>query len=197
MPQARNTRRLGIGLGICSRIGLRPRRPAGAGRTPARAESTLSTVKARGQLLRHQRPVPGFSVQDEHKEWAGLEIDYCRSFTPRSWATAARSVRAAHHRQPLRRPARPQHRRADAQHHGIARRPRTGVRDVTVIYIDAQTVVVPKTLNVKELTELDGKTVCSCATRPISRGGRNGSPNASARSAGDVRHPAGDVPGLL
>ena len=35
-----------------------------------------------------------------------------------------------------------------------------------MIYIDAQSGVVPKTLNVKELAELDGKTVCVLCGTP-------------------------------
>jgi general L-amino acid transport system substrate-binding protein len=92
----------------------------------AHAESTLATVKAHGQLrCGINGQLPGFSVQNERKEWTGLEIAYCR-------AVAAG----------------------------------TNVRDVTVIYVDAQAVVVAKTLNIKELAELDGKAVCTLRGTP-------------------------------
>ena len=141
-------------LGIAGLLGL--------GAAPAHAESTLATVKARGQLLCGiNGQLPGFSVQDERKEWAGFEIDYCRAVAAAVLGDGSK-VRFV----PL-----TIVKRFDALRDGIdvlmrnttaslERTAHTGVRDATVIYIDAQSVVVPKTLNVKELTELDGKTVC-------------------------------------
>ena len=133
------------------------------GAAPVRAESTLAVVKARGQLLCGiNGQLPGFSVQDDRKEWLGFEIDYCRAVAAAVLGNASK-VRFV----PLTTTS-----RFDALRDGsidvlmrnttasLERTAHTGVRDATVIYIDAQSVVVPKALNVKELTELDGKTVC-------------------------------------
>jgi len=130
---------------------------------PALAESTLAMVKARGRLLCGiNGQLPGFSVQDDRKEWVGFEIDYCRAVAAAVLGDGSKVGFV-----PLI-PAK----RFDALRDGsidvlmrnttasLERTAGTGVRDATVIYVDAQSVVVPKTLNVKELTELDGKTVC-------------------------------------
>jgi general L-amino acid transport system substrate-binding protein len=115
------------------------------GAAPVRAESTLATVKARGQLF------CGINGQR-----------YCR-------AVAAAVLRGGSKARvvPLTTAS-----RLDALRDGsldvlmrnttasLERTAHTGVRDATVIYIDVQSGVVPKTLNVKELAELDGKTVC-------------------------------------
>ena len=162
-----------------------PRRPAGAGRRTGACRVYAGHGQGDGQLrCGINGQLPGFSVQNERKEWAGLEIDYCRSVTAAVLGDGS-EVQFV----PL-----TATRRFDVLRDGsidvlmrntttsLERTAGTNVRDVTVIYVDAQTVVVAKTLNIKELAELDGKAVCTCATRPISRGGRNGSPSASARS---------------
>jgi general L-amino acid transport system substrate-binding protein len=133
------------------------------GAAPAHAESTLATVKKRGELLCGiNGQLPGFSVQNDRKEWVGFEIDYCR-------AVAAAVLGDGHKVRfvPL-----TATKRFDALRDGsidvlmrnttasLERTARTGVRDAVVVYVDAQSVVVPKALNIKELAELDGKTVC-------------------------------------
>jgi general L-amino acid transport system substrate-binding protein len=130
---------------------------------PAHAEPTLAAVKKRGQLLCGiNGQLPGFSVQNERKEWAGFEIDYCRAVAAAALGDGSK-VRFV----PL-----TAVKRFDALRDGsidvlmrnttasLERTAGTGVRDVTVIYVDAQAVVVPKALNIKEVAELDGKTVC-------------------------------------
>jgi general L-amino acid transport system substrate-binding protein len=118
------------------------------GAAPAQAEPTLAAVKARGQLqCGINGQLPGFSVQNEHKEWTGLEIDYCAerfdALRDGRIDVLMRNTTAS-----------------------LERTAGTNVRDVTVIYVDAQLVVVPKALNVKELAELDGKTVCTLRGTP-------------------------------
>jgi general L-amino acid transport system substrate-binding protein len=145
-------------LAILGLVGLLVLGPAAA-----RAEPTLAAVKGRGQLsCGINGQLPGFSVQDERKEWTGFEIDYCRAVTAAVLGDG-RKVSFV----PLI-PAK----RFDALREGsidvlmrnttasLERTARTGVRDAAVIYVDAQSVVVPKSLNLKELAELDGKQVC-------------------------------------
>ena len=133
------------------------------GALPAHAESTLATVKKRGQLLCGiNGQLPGFSAQNDRKEWVGFEIDYCRAVAAAVLGDGSK-VRFV----PL-----TAVKRFDALRDGsidvlmrnttasLERTAGTGVRDAVVIYVDAQSVVVPKTLNIKELAELDGKTVC-------------------------------------
>jgi len=133
------------------------------GAAPVRAESTLATVKKRGQLqCGINGQLPGFSVQNDRKEWVGFEIDYCRAVAAAALGDGSK-VRFV----PL-----TATKRFDALRDGsidvlmrnttasLERTAHTGVRDAVVVYVDAQSVVVPKTLNIKELAELDGKTVC-------------------------------------
>jgi general L-amino acid transport system substrate-binding protein len=133
------------------------------GAAAAHAEPTLAAVKQRGTLLCGiNGQLPGFSVQNERKEWVGFEIDYCRAVAAAALGDGSK-VRFV----PL-----TTVNRFDALRNGtidvlmrnttasLERTARTGVRDAVVIYLDAQSVVVPKASNIKELTELDGKTVC-------------------------------------
>lgn len=134
------------------------------GLTAAQAASpTLAQVKQRGELLCGiNGQLPGFSVQNERKEWVGFEIDYCRAIAAAVLGDGSK-VRFV----PL-----TTVNRFDALRNGtidvlvrnttasLIRTARTGVRDAVVIYVDAQAVVVPKALNVRELAELKGKSVC-------------------------------------
>ena len=130
---------------------------------PVHAESTLAAVRARGKLLCGiNGQLPGFSLRNERKEWTGFEIDYCRAVAAAALGDGSKvdfvPLTAAN--------------RFDALREGkidvlmrnttasLKRTAGTDVRDVTVTYVDAQSVVVAKTLNVKELAELDGKTIC-------------------------------------
>ena len=139
------------------------------GAAPAQAESTLAAVKARGQLLCGiNGQQPGFSVRNERKKWVGLEIDYCRAVAAAGLGDGSKVGFV-----PLI-PAK----RFDALRDGsvdvlmrnttasLERTAGTNVRDATVIYVDAQSVVVAKTLNVMELAELDGKTICTLRGTP-------------------------------
>jgi general L-amino acid transport system substrate-binding protein len=108
---------------------------------PVHAESTLAAVRARGRLLCGiNGQLPGFSVQNESKEWAGFEIDYCRAVAAAVLGDGGKvgfvPLTAA--------------RRFDALREGsidvlmrnttasLERTASTGVRDAAVIYVNAQ-----------------------------------------------------------
>jgi general L-amino acid transport system substrate-binding protein len=136
---------------------------------PAQAQSTLSTVKQRGQLLCGiNGQLPGFSVQNERKEWVGFEIDYCRAVAAAVLGDGSKvrfvPLTATNRFDALRDSSIDVLMRNTTA--SLERTAGTGVRDVTVIYVDAQSVVVAKALNVKELSELDGKTVCTLNGTP-------------------------------
>jgi general L-amino acid transport system substrate-binding protein len=129
----------------------------------AGAEPTLATVKQRGQLLCGiNGQLPGFSVQNERQQWVGFEIDYCRAVTAAALGDGSKARFV-----PL-----TTGNRFDALRDGsvdvlmrntttsLSRTAGTGVRDAAVTYVDAQAVVVPKALNITELAELNGRTVC-------------------------------------
>jgi general L-amino acid transport system substrate-binding protein len=133
------------------------------GLAPALAQPTLETVKKRSELACGiNGQLPGFSVQNAQKEWGGFEADYCRAVAAAVLGDG-RKVRFV----PL-----SATKRFDALRDGsidvlmrnttatLERTARTGVRDAVVTFVDAQAVVVAKTLGVKELSELSGKSVC-------------------------------------
>ena len=64
----------------------------------------------------------------------------------------------------------------------LERTARTNVRDAAVIYVDAQSVVVPRRSTSRSWRSSTARRGASCAARPLSRGSRNGSPSASAPS---------------
>jgi general L-amino acid transport system substrate-binding protein len=48
--------------------------------TQARADSTLATVKARGELnCGSNGQLPGFGIPDAQGNWTGFDVDYCRA----------------------------------------------------------------------------------------------------------------------
>jgi general L-amino acid transport system substrate-binding protein len=133
------------------------------GLASALAQPTLETVKKRSELACGiNGQLPGFSVQNAQKEWGGFEADYCRAVAAAVLGDG-RKVRFV----PL-----SATKRFDALRDGsidvlmrnttatLERTARTGVRDAVVTFVDAQAVVVAKTLGVKELSELSGKSVC-------------------------------------
>jgi general L-amino acid transport system substrate-binding protein len=150
-----------VGLALAGLLAL--------GTAQAQAEPTLAAVKKRGELLCGiNGQLPGFSVQNDRKEWVGFEIDYCRAIAAAVLGDGSK-VKLV----PL-----TAGKRFDALRDGtidvlarnttasLERTAHTGVRDAAVIYVDAQAVVVPKALNVKELAEIGGKTVCILRNTP-------------------------------
>jgi general L-amino acid transport system substrate-binding protein len=137
--------------------------------TPAWAQSTLAAVKKRGELVCGiNGQLPGFSVKNSIGWWSGFEADYCRAVAASALGDAMK-VRFV----PLTAAG-----RFDALRDGsidvlmrnttatLERTAHTGVRDAVVTFVDAQTVVVAKSLNVKELGELSGKSVCMLRGTP-------------------------------
>jgi general L-amino acid transport system substrate-binding protein len=155
------------------------------GALPVQAESTLAAVKKHGLLsCGINGQLPGFSVQNDRKEWVGFEIDYCRAV-----AAAVLGDGRKVGFMPL-----TTTKRFDALRNGsidvlmrnttasLERTARTNVRDAAVIYVDAQSVVVPRRSTSRSWRSSTARRGASCAARPLSRGSRNGSPSASAPS---------------
>lgn len=135
----------------------------------AAAEPTLSVVKKRGKLLCGVNgQLPGFSVQNAQKAWAGFEIDYCRAI-----AAAALGDPGKVEFFPL-----TTANRFDALRSGqidvlvrnttvsLDRTVGTGIRPAAVIFIDAQRVVVAKSANITSASNLDKQTVCTLRNTP-------------------------------
>lgn len=133
------------------------------------ADPILSVVKKRGKLLCGVNgQLPGFSTQNAQKAWSGFEIDYCRAI-----AAAALGDPAKVEFVPL-----TTTNRFDVLLNGqidvlvrnttvsLDRTVGTGVRPAAVIFIDAQRVVVPKTMNIASVSNLDKQTVCTLRDTP-------------------------------
>jgi general L-amino acid transport system substrate-binding protein len=134
-----------------------------AGAAPARAASTLDTVRARGQLVCGVNTgVAGFSAPDTRGAYHGLDVDYCRAlaaavlgdadrvrFVPTTYQTRfvllqsgeldvlARNVTAT-----------------------LTRETSLGLAAVGVDFYDGQGFMVPKRLGIDSARKLDGASVC-------------------------------------
>ncbi len=136
------------------------------------ADPTLALVKKRGQLLCGiNGQLPGFSAMNDQKQWAGFEIEFCRSIAAATLGDAAKVTFV-----PL-----TASNRFDALRNGqidvlarnstatLERTSKTGVRDAAVIYIDGQAVAMPKKLGLSMLYQLAGHTVCILNGTPYGR----------------------------
>jgi general L-amino acid transport system substrate-binding protein len=133
------------------------------------AEPTLSVVKKRGKLLCGVNgQLPGFSVQNAQKAWAGFEVDYCRAiaaatlgdpakveFVPLSTANRFDALRSGQIDVLVRNTT-----------VSLDRTVGTGIRPAAVIFIDAQRVVVEKSANITSVSNLDKQTVCTLRNTP-------------------------------
>lgn len=153
-----------LGLAACAlAIGVLP---------AAAADPTLGIVKKRGALACGVNgQLPGFSAMNDKKEWAGLEIDFCRAIAAAVLGDAAKvkfvPLTTAH--------------RFDALRSGeidvlarnstatLERTVKTGVRDAAIFYIDGQAVAVPKKLRVSALDQVAGNTICILNNTPYGR----------------------------
>ncbi len=130
---------------------------------PSSGQSTLETVKKRGQLnCAVNGKLPGFSLFNAVKEWEGLDVDFCRAVAAAVLGDASK-VRFV--------PVASQQ-RFDALAAGevdLLARNSTGtlersaggkVRFVVVNFYDGQAFVVPKKLNIERATSLRSGTVC-------------------------------------
>lgn len=124
---------------------------------------TLSDVKARGFVhCGVTNGVEGFSAPDEHQNWAGLEVDYCRALAAAIFddPQAVRFV-------PLQASERFEallSGEIDVLAHmttwTMARDVGLGVNFVGVMFYDGQAFMVSKGAGVQSVVELSGKPVC-------------------------------------
>jgi general L-amino acid transport system substrate-binding protein len=139
------------------------------GAVPAQAQATLAAVKKRGEIrCGINGQLPGFSVKDDKGQWVGFEIDFCRAVAAAVIGDAKR-VKFV----PLTTQNRFDALRKDEidvlarnTTATLGRISGTGVRAGAVIYVDGQSMVVPKRLNVSELGRMDKTTVCILDNTP-------------------------------
>jgi general L-amino acid transport system substrate-binding protein len=135
----------------------------------AQAESTLDTVKKRGELLCGVNgSLAAFSYLDDKKERVGFDAEYCRAVAAAVLGDA-KKVKFV----PL-----PIAKRFDALKSGqvdllirhtqisMERTANTGVRYAAVTFIDGQAFVVPRSAGVSGLAGLDKKAICVTKDSP-------------------------------
>jgi len=133
------------------------------GALPAAAESTLDTVKKRGQLVcGSSGSTPGFSSVDKSGNWTGLDVDLCRGIAAAVLGDATK-VKFV----PL-----SAEKRFDALAAGevdvlarnstvsLQRSAGTKVRFAAINYYDGQGFVAHKMMNIARASGLVDKTVC-------------------------------------
>ncbi|MBS0539655.1 MAG: amino acid ABC transporter substrate-binding protein [Proteobacteria bacterium] len=149
---------------------------ATVGAMPAAADPILATVQKRGELLCGVNgQLPGFSTVSDNKEWAGLEVDFCRAIAAATLGDAKKvkfipvTVRN----------------RFDLLRDGqidvlfrnsimtLERTVKTGVRAAWVYYFDGQAIVVPKKLGFTGLSQLAGHSICYLNSSPYGRVARD------------------------
>jgi general L-amino acid transport system substrate-binding protein len=127
------------------------------------AQSTLETVKKRGQVVCGvDGTLPGFSFLNAVKEWEGLDVDLCRAIAAATLGDAAKV-------QFVQVTAKERFDRLAAGDFDVLTRNTTGtlqrtagtkVRFVVANYYDGQAFVVPKKLKIDQLAGLRGANVC-------------------------------------
>ena len=120
---------------------------------PAQAGETLDRVKSRGQLVCGvNTSAPGFSSADSQGHWQGLDVNTCRAVAAAVLGDADKvkyvPLSSTQHMAAL----------ASGEIDMLARS--TGNVFVAVSYYDGQGFMVPASLGVKSVKELDGATVC-------------------------------------
>jgi general L-amino acid transport system substrate-binding protein len=130
---------------------------------PAAAQSTLDTVKKRGELLcGADGTLPGFSLLNAVKEWQGMDVDLCRAIAAAVLgdATKVKFIPVS---------AKDRFDKLSAGEFDVLARNSTvtlqrsagmKVRFAVVNYIDGQTFVVPKKLKIEQVAGLASNTVC-------------------------------------
>ena len=131
--------------------------------SPAFAGAVLDKIRANDQLVCGvNTSAPGFSSADSKGHWEGLDVNLCRSVAAAVLGNADKvkyvPLSSTQHMTAL----------ASGQIDMLARNTTwTMTRDashgnvfVAVSYYDGQAFMVPKSLGVKSLKELDGATVC-------------------------------------
>jgi general L-amino acid transport system substrate-binding protein len=129
----------------------------------ASAQSTLDTVKKRGQLICGVNVgLGGFSLADSQGKWSGLDIDLCNAVAAAVLGDATKAKYV---------PLSAQQRFLALQSGEIDMLVRNstitlerdaglGLQYAGVNFYDGQGFMVPKKLNVKTLAELGGATIC-------------------------------------
>ncbi|MBV8394462.1 MAG: transporter substrate-binding domain-containing protein [Alphaproteobacteria bacterium] len=129
----------------------------------AAAQPTLDVVKKRGQVVCGiNGQLPGFSTQNDRKEWVGFEIEFCRALAAAALGEATKAqfvpLTAAERFNALR------ERKIDVLVRNstitLSRTAGTGVHDAVLLFIDGQSVAVRKNLGIASLTGLAGKSIC-------------------------------------
>jgi general L-amino acid transport system substrate-binding protein len=135
-----------------------------------RAESTLATVKKRGELVCGVNgSLPAFSYLDEKKERVGFDAEFCRAvaaavlgdakkvkFVTLSLSKRFDALKSGEIDLLVRHTTISLDRTAAA----------SGVRYAAVTFIDGQAFVVPRTAGVSSLAGLDGKSICVTKDAP-------------------------------
>ncbi len=132
--------------------------------SPAEAGDTLTRIKARGNLLCGVSDgVPGFSFKEPDGRWSGMDADFCRALASAvlgdpgklefvSLAAAARfpSLKAGEIDVLVRNTTWTLEREATLE-----------VMFAGVLYYDGQCFLVPAKSDVRELSQLNGATICA------------------------------------
>ena len=136
------------------------------------AEPTLAQVKKSGQLVCGLNgQLPGFSDVSATGEWTGLEVDFCRAIAAATLGDARKvkfvPLTAGKRFDALRA------REVDVLFRNstitLERTAFLNVRDASMIFLDAQAVVVPRKLGVTGLEQLAGKPICVLNATPYGR----------------------------
>jgi general L-amino acid transport system substrate-binding protein len=133
---------------------------------PARAASTLETVKARGHLeCGVHLGLPGFSFADDKGNWTGLDVDVCRSLAAAIFGDASKVKYT---------PTSVQQRFAVLQSGQVdllsrnttitfSREASLGITFAGINFYEGQTFIVRAAANLKTVKDLDGGTICVAA----------------------------------
>lgn len=131
--------------------------------TPAMAGKDLDAVKARGTLVCGvNQGLPGFSAADSQGRWSGLDVDLCRAVaaTVLNDANKVRYVPLTSQQRFTALQAGEIDMLARNSTWTLTRDGSLGLHWAGVNFYDGQGFMVPKSLNVTDLKQLRGATVC-------------------------------------
>lgn len=134
------------------------------GAAQAAVGDTLKTVKDRGSLVctGHNGSFEGFAEVDDKGNWKGFDIDYCRAvataifgdtqkvkFLPTSWAQRFPSLQSGELDLVIK-----------ASGWTMSRDTELGLQFSLPYFLGTTQIMVPKSLNISSVKELDGGTLC-------------------------------------
>lgn len=131
--------------------------------TPAIAGKDLDAIKARGTLVCGvNQGLPGFSAADSQGRWSGLDVDLCRAVaaTVLNDASKVRYVPLTSQQRFTALQAGEVDMLARNSTWTLTRDASLGLHFAGVNFYDGQGFMVPKSLNVTDLKQLRGATVC-------------------------------------